>query len=107
MCPSPNSYTPSHFTIHKYDASITAFGNQFFLQQVCFILDNGLSGKTEFAVLFSLSTGLVLLLAILILVLYCRRQGIKKSQEELNQTTKTQSVTEQSTTTPGNLMLFL
>ncbi|XP_028418488.1 integral membrane protein DGCR2/IDD-like [Dendronephthya gigantea] len=59
---------------------------------------NGLSGKTEFAVLFSLSTGLVVLLIILFLVLYCQHQRIKKSKKQ-SEMTKTQSATEQSQST--------
>lgn len=57
--------------------------------------DNGLSDKTELAVVFSLSAGLVLLLIILVLVLYCQRQGMKKSQEESTEKTKTQTAPEQ------------
>jgi Na+-transporting methylmalonyl-CoA/oxaloacetate decarboxylase gamma subunit len=67
---------------------------------ILFYLDNGFSDKRELAVLFSLGTGLVLLLIILISVLYCRRQGIKKSQEEHSETTKTETVTEQPQLTP-------
>ena len=67
---------------------------------ILFYLDNGFSDKRELAVLFSLGTGLVLLLIILISVLYCRRQGIKKSQEEHSETTKTETVTEQPQSTP-------
>ena len=45
--------------IHVYKLTIRVFR---------ITLDNGLSDKTEFALLFSLSTGLVVLLIILVLV---------------------------------------
>ena len=77
--------------------------------QVFNILDNALSDKTEFALLFSLSTGLVVLLIILVLVLYCQHQRIKKSKEK-SEMTKTQSVTEQSESTtsgpPGKFRII-
>jgi hypothetical protein len=68
-------------------------------------LDNGFSDKTELSVLLSLGAGLALLLIILLSVLYCRRQGIKKSQEEQNEARKTQTEQSQSTTTTSGMFL--